>query len=171
MKRIIALILLVTTCGNAQLKDVFDTARAGSVDEIKLLVQKNKDTINAINAAGFTPLILACYRSNNPVAEYLAQNVKDVNYNSSSGTALAAAVIKGNLEIAKKLLLRKANPNIADAMGVTPLTYAAQFQKTELVKLLLQYKANPLAADKEGKTPYDYAIFTKNDEIINLLKK
>jgi len=171
MKKIFAFILLISACSNAQTKDVFDTARSGTVDEIKMLVQINKDTINAVNPSGFTPLILACYRSNNPVAEYLAQNVKDVNYNSSNGTALAAAVIKGNLDVTKALLLRKADPNIGDSLGVTPLVYAAQFQKTELVKLLLQYKANPLAADKEGKTPYDYALFTKNNEIINLLKK
>jgi len=171
MKQIIAFLLLITACCTAQTKDVFDTARSGSVDEIKSLVQIDKDTINAINASGFTPLILACYRSNNAVAEYLAQNVKDVNYNSSNGTALAAAVIKGNLAIAKVLLQRNANPNIADSLGVTPLVYAAQFQKIELVKLLLQHKANPLVVDKEGKTPYDYAVFTNNNEIIKLLKK
>ena len=171
MKKIVALILFISAFANAQTKDVFDTARSGTVDEMKLLVQKNRDTINTVNQSGFTPLILACYRGNNPVAEYLAQNVKNVNYNSSNGTALAAAVIKGNLAITQALLQRKADPNIADSLGVTPLVYAAQFQKTELVKLLLQYKANPLAADKEGKTPYDYAVFTKNSEIINLLKK
>jgi len=171
MKKIFLLLLLASVFCNAQNKDVFDTARSGTVDEMKLLVQKNKDTINAVSPSGFTPLILACYRGNNAVADYLAHNVKDVNHNSSNGTALAAAVIKGNLDVVKILLQHKANPNIADAQGVTPLVYAAQFQKTEVVKLLLHYKANPLVIDKEGKTPYDYALFTKNQDIINLLKK
>ena len=171
MKKILTLLLLVTAFCNAQNKDVFDTARSGTVDEMKMLIQKNKDTINTVNPAGYTPLILACYRSNNVVAEFLAQNVKDVNYNSLSGTALASAVIKGNVAVAKVLLEYKADPNIADSQGVTPLVYATQFQNKELIKLLLQYKANPATADKEGKTPLDYATLTNNQDIINLLKK
>lgn len=163
---------MVSAASNAQVKakDVFDTARTGTVEEMKLLAGKNKDTINAISPMGFSPLILACYRGNTPVAEYLAKNVKNINYNSSSGTALAAAAVKGNLTLAKLLLENKADPNIADPIGMTPLIYAVQFENKELIQLLLKHKANTKQADKDGKTPLDYAAFTKNQEIINLLK-
>src|ERR1044071_2880077 len=98
MKKIVYLLILICAFCSAQEKpkDVFDVARSGTVEEMKVLAQKNKDTINALNQSGFSPLILACYRGNTAVAEYLAKNVKDVNYNSSNGTALAAAAVKGN---------------------------------------------------------------------------
>lgn len=155
----------------AQGNDVFDTARTGTVEEMKVLVKKNTDTINAINPAGFSPLILACYRGNNAVAEYLAKNVKDVNYNSSNGTALAAAAVKGNTALAKLLLENKANPNLPDGSGMTPIVYAIQFENKDLVALLLQHKAKTDIKDNDGHTPYDHAVFSKNQEIINLFKK
>ena len=170
MKKLFLLIVLISTLCTAQNKDVFDTARFGTVEQMQALVKKNKDTINALNPAGFSPLILACYRGNVPVAEYLAKNVKDVNYNSSNGTALASVAVKGDVKLAKLLLENKANPNIADANGVTPLVYAVQFQNKELITLLLKYKADKNKKDNEGKSPYDHAVFTNNQDIINLLK-
>lgn len=172
MKKLFSLLILATAFCSAQVKpkDVFDVARSGSIEEMKALVQKNKDTVNAINHGGFTPLILACYRGNSPVAEYLAKTVKDVNYNSSSGTALAAATVKGNIALVKVLLENKANPNIADAMGMTPLLYATQFENKEIMALLIKYKADKKQSNKEGKSAMDYAVFTKNEEVIKLLK-
>jgi ankyrin repeat protein len=171
MKKLLLLLtVLVPLLCNAQAKDVFDTARRGTVDEMKALMAIKKDTINAVNNMGFTPLILACYRGNTEVAEFLIKNVKDVDYGSSSGTALASVAVKGNNRLAKALLEKGANPNVADATGITPLIYATQFENIELMKLLLSYKANKKQTDKEGKTPYDYAVFTKNQDVINLLK-
>src|SRR5687768_6891253 len=116
MKRFLPLLLLLCAFCNAQIKpkDVFDVARSGTVEEMKTLVQIKKDTINALNKNGFSPLILACYRNNAPVAEYLAKNVNNINYNSSSGSALAAAAVKGNAGLVKLLLENKANPDLAD---------------------------------------------------------
>src|SRR5688572_7845400 len=130
MKRVFFLLVLLSAVCNAQVKskDVFDVARSGTVEEMKALMQLKKDTINAVNPSQFSPLILACYRGNAPVAEYLAKNVKDINYNSPSGTALAAAAVKGNTAMVKVLLENKANPDIADGMGMTPLLYASQFE-------------------------------------------
>jgi uncharacterized protein len=173
MKQLIILVIfLVASLCKAQdkPKDVFDTARRGTLAEMKGLEAIDKDTINAISPMGFSPLILACYRGNTAVAEYLAKKVKDINYNSSSGTALAATAVKGDVYLSKILLENKADPNIADPTGMTPLLYAVQFENKELVELLLKHKANVKQADKEGRTPLDHAAFTNNQEIINLLK-
>lgn len=173
MKKILLFFIFFTSLLNGQVKeakDVFNVARSGSVEEMKALEIMNKDTINVINSTGFTPLILACYRGNIPVAIYLIKKVKNINYNSSSGTALAATSVKGNLELAKLLLENKADPNIADASGMTPLLYAIQFKNKELVDLLIKYKADKKMADSSGKSPFEYAVFTKNEEIINLFK-
>ena len=172
MKKILSLLVLFSAVCNAQVKskDVFDVARTGTVEEMKLLVQKNKDTINLLNQSGFSPLILACYRGNTPVAEYLVKNVKDINYNSPSGSALAAAAVKGDKAMVKILLENKANPDLADGMGMTPLLYASQFENKEIIMLLLKHKANKKLINNEGKSAMDYAVFNKNQEIIDLLK-
>ncbi len=170
MKKILLILLLTSALAHSQGKDVFDTARAGTVEQMKALEAKNKDTINARNAMGFTPMILAVYRGNTPVAEYLAPRVNNINYNSPSGTALAAAAINGKTALCELLLKNGANPNLADANGATPLVYAVQFENKELVALLLKYKADKYYKDNEGKTPYDHAVAGNNTEIINLLK-
>lgn len=151
-------------------KSIFDIARNGTVAEVKELMKKNPDIINTTNENGFSPLILACYRGNNAVAEFLMENVKDVNYGSTQGAALTAAVFKNNKQLTQKLLEKGANPNLADANGTTPLIYAVQLQDKDLVGILLKNKANKDLADKQGKTAFEYAIFSKNHEIINLLK-
>lgn len=172
MKKLFTLLVLLSAICNAQVKskDVFDVARSGTVDEMAALMQLKKDTINAVNQSGFSPLILAVYRGNTPVAEYLTKNVKNINYNSPNGTALAAAAVKGNTAMVKLLLENKANPDLADAMGMTPLLYSSQFENKEIILLLLKYKANKKLANGEGKTAMDYAVFNKNQEIIDLLK-
>lgn len=173
MKKTLLLLLFVATAAIAQNKgpkDVFDTARYGTVEEMKALVSKNPDTINKNNTMGFTPLILACYRGNLPVAEYLVENAKNINYSSSSGTALAAVAVKGNIKLAEALLKKNADPNIADAGGMTPLIYAIQFKNKELIELLLRHKADKNQKDKQGKAPFEYAVDTRNQDIINLFK-
>lgn len=174
MKRTLLLFLLLfPILSNAQekeKKDVFNVARSGTVEEMKLLESKNLDTINAINPSGFTPLILACYKGNTTVAHYLIPKVKNINLNTPSGTALAATCVKGNVPLAQLLLENNANPNLADTSGMTPLLYAIQFKNLELIKLLLTFKADKKLADNTGKSPFEYAVFTKNQEIINLLK-
>lgn len=159
---------------NAQVKekkkDIFDIARSGSVEEVKALMAIHSDTINTINSMGFTPLILACYKGNTDVAKFLIGKVTSIDHNSANGTALAATIVKGNVLLAKILLENNANPNKADANGVTPLIYAIQFKNKELIQLLLQFKADTLLADATGKKPFEYAVFTKDQDIINLLK-
>lgn len=58
---------------------------------------------------------------------------------------LIMAVIRGNYEIVRLLLLKGANPNIANRTGATPLTIATETLKKDLIQLLLEHgaKAGP----------------------------
>lgn len=151
-------------------KSIFDVARSGTVSEVKELMKQNPDIINQNNENGFSPLILACYRGNVEVAKFLMDNVKDINYKSQEGTALAGLSVKYNKDLVEYILTKNANPNITDSTGSTPLFWAVKFGNKELIELLLKHKADKFIKDAEGKTPFEYALQTDNKEIINLLK-
>lgn len=151
-------------------KSVFDIARSGTLAELKEVMKQNPDIINQTNENGFSPLILACYRGNTEVADFLIDHVKDLDYKSQEGTALAGLSIRYNKDLAEHLLKKNANPNIADGTGTTPLFWAVKAGNKELVELLLQYKADKTMKDSAGMTPFEYALKTDNKEIINLLK-
>jgi len=150
--------------------DIFMIARSGTLEDIKGIVAKNPDVLNAKNDNGFTPLILACYRGNNEVAKFIIDNSNTINTSSDIGSPLMASVVKGNIVMVELLLQKGANPDITDSNGLTALIYATQFQNKVAIELLLKYKANKVLKDKEGKTAFEYAAFGNNEEIINLLK-
>ncbi len=151
-------------------QNIFDVARKGNVEEVKLIMKQNPEAINSVNEEGYSPLILACYRGNFVVAEFLIHNVKDINGSSKMGTPLMAAVVKRNTEIVKLLLENKANPNISDVNGTTALLYAVQFKNYEIVAMLIQAKANPDMKDNRGNSALDYAILSNDDKLIEILK-
>jgi len=151
-------------------KDVFAVARNGTIEEMKLLFEKDVNCVNEVDKYGFSPLILASYRGNFEVAKYLITIVKDVNYQSPEGTALMAAVMRNNIELIQLLIANKANLNLTSKTGVTALMLATQFKNFEIIKILLLNKADKSLKDNEGKTAFEYAINTNNDAIIQLLK-
>jgi ankyrin repeat protein len=172
MKNFILIFLLSFASFSAQekAKSVFDIARTGTVTELKELMKKDPNIINQTNESGFSPLILACYRGNVEVAKFLIDNVKDVNYKSQEGTALAGLSVKYNKDLVERLLNKNADPNIADQTGSTPLFWAVKFGNKELIELLIKHKADQSKKDSMGMTPFEYALQTNNKEIINLLK-
>jgi len=174
MKYFKTIVLLFLLCVNyclAQEKlDVFDIARKGTIEQAKEVLKSNPNAFKTINADGFSPLVLACYRGNNEVAKFLVDIGCDINGNGKMGTPLMAAIVKGNNELAKLLINKKADINIFDENGTTALIYAVMFKNIEIIKLLLQNKVDKTHKDKSEKTAFEYAVFSGNEEIINLLK-
>ena len=152
-------------------QSIFDVARSGTVDDVKKLMEINPDTINKADVTGYLPLTLACYRRNKSVAVFLAERVKDINGGSDYGTALMAAVFKDEEDLVETLLKFKANPNISDTQGTTPLHYAAIKRNETIVKLLMDANADVTKKDIRGKTALDYAKVTNSQNIIKLLNK
>ncbi len=168
-RNLLIFILCLPLFGIAQGQNIFDIARKGTINEIKALYQKTPDLINAVDANKSSPLILACYRGNEAVALYLADKVKDLNYNPGVGTALMAGVMSGNIKIIEKLLSLNVDPNQTDAQGKTALIYASFFNKNDIAKLLIKASVNKKIKDADGKTALDFANFNKNTELIILL--
>ena len=171
MKAITTLLLIaISGIGFSQQKSMDDIARRGTLEEVKTLMKDNPDIINTPNEKGFTPLILACYNGNIEVARFLIDHVKDINYRSNEGTALAGLCIRYNSELVEYLLQKKADPNITDTTGTTPLIWAVKMGNEELVTILLKYGAKKEQADEMGITPFEYALKSQKTNIINLLK-
>jgi uncharacterized protein len=166
---IFCLFFCFTFFAHSQTTSVFDIARKGTLSEIKTIYKTTPESINAINEGKSNPLILACYRNNTDVAIFLADKVKDINYNSGMGTALMATVMSGNSVIVAKLIDLKADLNQADTQGKTALMYATFFNKNEIAKAIIKAGADIKLKDKEGKTALDFANFNKNTELIILL--
>lgn len=171
MRKITFLLFLffLTTTVFSQ-KDIFNVARTGTVDEAKALMKHSPDCINDVSPEGYSPLILACYRGNVEVADFLIQHVKDINAVSGMGTALMAATVKGNVGIVKKLLEKKADPNIPDSNGTTALIYASIFKNYEVADFLIKANADPHTKDNRGNSAIDYAILSNDDKLIQILK-
>ncbi len=169
-KLILFLFLMAFVFIGAQKKNVFDIARSGTLQEMSELVKQNPGVADVNDQMGFSPLILACYRGNIEVAEFLIDQVKDLNYESREGTALAALSINYNKQLVEKLLKKGANPNTADSQGNTPLLWAIKRSNVELLSILLNYKADKNVKDLIGISAFEYAIKSNNSEIINLLK-
>ena len=154
----------------AQDKTVFDVARKGTLSEIKAVYDKDKSIVNAIDDKGSSMLILACYRGNHEVAQFLIENGADLNYVSKNGTALMACVFRSEFELVDELLKKNINLDLTDTNGQTALMLAVQFTNVEMVKKLVFAGANKALKCKQDKTAFEYAIFSGDNTIINLLK-
>lgn len=165
------MILLFGFCSLAQEKAiVFELARTGTREQISKLYDKNTKIVNEINEAGYSPLILACYRGNTEVAQFLIENGANLNFNTPMGTPLMAAVVKGNTAIVNLLLDKNVDVEIKDNNGTTALIYASMFKNYEIAKLLINVKANPDTEDNRGNSALDYAILADDDLLIEILK-
>lgn len=172
MKYIYTMLAFLFLCQNAaaQTTDVYAIARSGTLSQAMELYETNPGSFSKPNADGYTPLILACYRGNNSVAKFLTDKKAAVNYLSGMGTALMAAVAKGNDEMVKYLLSNGADANVADANGSTALIYATMFKQHDNVAALIRAKADPTHKDGRGNSAMDYAILADDDQLIQTLK-
>ena len=152
-------------------QDIFEASRKGDITRIEQLTKINRDTVNAHDANGFTPLIIAGYRGQKDVVTYLLQAGADINASSPEGTVLLGVCYKGNTEVAKLLLDHKADVNARNQQGTTALMFAVHSDNSDLVKLLLKAGAKKDVEDKSGKTALDYAKMIHSSEIISLLSE
>ncbi|MFK5879117.1 MAG: ankyrin repeat domain-containing protein [Flavobacteriaceae bacterium] len=170
MKKVFTLVLFFAFYSGFGQTDIFDIARNGTLTDLIILVNSNKDTINTINARGDSPLVLATYYGNNKVALYLAECAKDINIQSKNGTPLIAAIYTSNITLAEGLLKLGADIEGKDSAGKTAIMYALIAKDTELVKLLLSFNAKTDIKDKNNYAVIDYAKQTGDAEIISLIR-
>ena len=116
-------------------------AAEGYLDVVKLALRSGAD-VNSTNRFGGTGLIPAAHHGHVAVVKELLTTPIPVDHVNNFGwTALLEAIVLGNggpahTEIVKMLVAAKANVNIADKDGVTPLAHAKKKGYAEIVKIL-----------------------------------
>ncbi|KAJ3142418.1 hypothetical protein HDU90_004692 [Geranomyces variabilis] len=87
----------------------------------------------------------------------------------SGRTMLRRCVESHNVELLRKLLAKRADPNVQCHAGFTPLHTAALSGTAEEALLLLRHGANVDIPGMNGDTPIFDAVTEGNDEVVELL--
>lgn len=156
---------MLTWSGVAFCGEIHEAARAGDVEKVKALLKANPDLIRLKDSNESTPLTWAVLGGQIDVVAVLLEQGADID---ESG-ALHAAANRGQKEIAKLLLDRKANPNAKDRNGMTPLGWAAIRGDEIIAELLLAKGADVSAKDRQGNSPIFWAGTNGQTKVAKLL--
>lgn len=98
-----------------------------------------------------------------------SDNSRTLSIFSESPSTLAIAISKGEIETVKKFIENgtKVNKKIN---GLTPLMYAARYNKVEIIEYLLQKGADRDIKDSQGFTALNYAELSNAYGAIAVLK-
>ena len=96
-------------------------------------------------------------------------NQKIQNIVSESPSDLAIAISKGEIETVKNLIESGTKVN-KKLNGLTPLMYAARYNKVEIINYLLQKGADSSIKDSQGFTALQYAELSNAYDAIAILK-
>lgn len=115
------------------------------------------------------PLHLAVFGRNLPMTELLLQNGAKPNLLSDGSTPLLLAVLLSEQDLVKVLLQYRADPNIPDNSGRTPLHCA--LSQPSILQVLLGSKPEVNTKTKEGETPLYWASSAGLAPAVELLLK
>lgn len=151
-------------------------AQKGQTEVLKQLVATGLD-INQPDEDGNHPFLYAVGQGHLEAVQFFVEHGADLTVEEvkkSGGTvgpALVLASLIGHLPIVKYLVEQKADVNITNHAGNTPLDVAAEKGHIEIVRFLLQTGADVNQQDKNKNTALKYASDNNQTEIVKILLK
>jgi len=141
-----------------------------TAQNIVTLIKDGAD-VNYQNRAGLTALHFAVARNNFDVAKALLENGANPNIKDTMSGLTPIFYALNNQKMLNLLLEHKADSNIQNNIGQTPLIIAVVRNYTEAVKLLVKHNADVTLKDSADKTALDYATKKRNQTMINMLNQ
>lgn len=173
LKKLVVFVCFIASTAGAHagmFEDFFAAAKVDDESTIVGLTLRGFD-LNSVNEKGETALLIAVREGSDKVANFLLEqpsvNVEARNPQGESPLMLAA--IKGRLDLAKRLIERKAEVN---KPGWTPLHYAASNTEPvarDMVQLLLDHYAYIDAESPNRSTPLMMAARYGHSSVVGLL--
>jgi ankyrin repeat protein len=139
---------------------------SGDTGIAKLLIEKGAD-LDIADASQLTPLLYAAREGDLEVAELLIEHGI-----VPSPPSILTAVVNSRTEIARLLIDKGADVNVATPDGDTALHHAVAKKNAEMVGLLIESGANLNVKDRFGNTPLRRArVVTRDKAVTELLKQ
>ncbi|KAF5255639.1 hypothetical protein FOXYS1_13937 [Fusarium oxysporum] len=153
---------------------LFAAANNGHESVTKLLLSRDGIELN-VNCHGDTPLAAALDRGHKVVSELLLyQEGNELEHNGSIDRGyflLSKALDRGLQDIASKILIAKISRNVEIPIGRSPLSWAAERNKTDQIRSILRIDTlGPNLRDAQGRTPLSRAAECDSISVLDLSK-
>lgn len=116
--------------------NLWSAAKNNDRDDLERLLDGGAD-IDAVDARGYSPLMLAAYAGHEEAFELLLRRGADCNSSDRAGNSvLMGCAFKGHLALVQRLLDQGADPTRRNQHGLDARAFAANFGRTEVVALI-----------------------------------
>ncbi|XP_068716989.1 ankyrin-1-like [Montipora capricornis] len=151
--------------------ELHSCAKSGDVEKVIELVLNDGIDVNVAAKSNITPLLLASRMSSGVLIKTLIDLGADVNAQTAPGKQgpLGFAASSNNYMVARVLLEHRADANIKDLWGETPLYKAVMQKNVPLVELLLENKADANIQDWVRETPLHKAVMRRDVPLVKIL--
>lgn len=169
-------VALAAAAGPAYASEIHTAAQSGNIAAVKLLLQKDKRLVNAVDGDGRMPLFYALTRTpDSPeLVRLLLDKGANVNRMDTRGDVpLVSATNRRKLDQIRLLLKYHANINAKDPdHGYAALHEAlATYPSYQVVKTLIRAGADVNLPDRAGDTPFDIARSWHDPTIMELFPR